>query len=114
MKQLELCAILALAALAAACGAPRQDVTPPAPEAGNPEVVVRGIDDGGEGEAPAHAAALGPEAEQARKAFSPYAKTYPIRAYFGDTHLHTANSGDAFTAGNRASPSGSRARSTSW
>ena len=31
---------------------------------------------------------------------SPHAgRSYPTRVYFGDTHLHTANSGDAFLAG---------------
>ena len=37
--------------------------------------------------------------------YSPYAKRdYPTRAYFGDTHHHTANSGDAFMNGDRLSP----------
>ncbi len=35
-------------------------------------------------------------------AFSPYAnRAFPTRVYFGDTHLHTANSMDAGTFGNR-------------
>ncbi len=43
--------------------------------------------------------------EEARLHFSPYAgKTYPTRVYFGDTHHHTANSGDAFMNGDRLSP----------
>ena len=29
---------------------------------------------------------------------------YPTRVYFGDTHHHTANSGDAFMNGDRLSP----------
>ncbi len=37
--------------------------------------------------------------------YSPYAdKTYPTRVFFGDTHHHTANSGDAFMNGNRLGP----------
>lgn len=37
--------------------------------------------------------------------YSPYAgKTYPTRVYWGDTHLHTSNSGDAFAYGARLSP----------
>ena len=37
--------------------------------------------------------------------YSPYAeKKYPQRVYFGDTHHHTANSGDAFMGGNRLVP----------
>ena len=45
-------------------------------------------------------------AEAARgKGYSPYAgRKYPTRVYFGDTHNHTMNSGDAFMAGNRLSP----------
>ena len=35
------------------------------------------------------------------KAYSPYAgRNYPTRVLWGDTHLHSANSGDAFTTGN--------------
>jgi hypothetical protein len=37
--------------------------------------------------------------------YSPYAGVdYPTRVYWGDTHHHTANSGDAFFAGNRLTP----------
>ena len=37
--------------------------------------------------------------------YSPYAKRhYPTEVYFGDTHHHTANSGDAFMNGDRLSP----------
>jgi hypothetical protein len=39
------------------------------------------------------------------KAYSPYAgRKYPTRVLWGDTHLHSANSGDAFTTGNRFTP----------
>jgi hypothetical protein len=37
--------------------------------------------------------------------YSPYAdRKYPTAVYFGDTHHHTANSGDAFMGGDRLSP----------
>jgi len=37
--------------------------------------------------------------------YSPYAgRKYPTRVYFGDTHLHTAYSGDSFMGGNRLGP----------
>ena len=37
--------------------------------------------------------------------FSPYAgRNYPARAYWGDSHLHTAMSLDARTAGNSLGP----------
>jgi hypothetical protein len=39
------------------------------------------------------------------KHYSPYAgRDYPTQVYFGDTHHHTANSGDAFMNGDRLSP----------
>ncbi len=39
------------------------------------------------------------------RAYSPYAdRKYPTHVYFGDTHHHTANSGDAFMAGDRLGP----------
>ncbi len=50
--------------------------------------------------APTH----GPVAPAAR-GYSPYAgRKYPTRPLFGDTHLHTSNSGDAFMEGNRLDP----------
>ena len=37
--------------------------------------------------------------------YSPYAdRKYPDHVYFGDTHHHTANSGDAFMGGDRLGP----------
>ena len=46
-------------------------------------------------------------ATPAARGYSPYAgRKYPTRPLFGDTHLHTSNSGDAFTAGNRLTPEG--------
>jgi Protein of unknown function (DUF3604) len=45
------------------------------------------------------------EVSAAMKAYSPYAgRNYPTRVFFGDTHHHTSNSGDAFMNGNRLSP----------
>jgi hypothetical protein len=39
------------------------------------------------------------------RAYSPYAgRKYPTRVLWGDTHLHSSNSGDAFTTGNRFTP----------
>lgn len=44
-------------------------------------------------------------AQQGAADFSPYAgRDYPMRPFFGDTHHHTANSGDAFMNGDRLSP----------
>ena len=45
-------------------------------------------------------------AERARaRGYSPYTgRNFPARALFGDTHNHTANSGDAFMGGNRLTP----------
>ena len=41
----------------------------------------------------------------ANKDYSPYAgRNYPTSVYWGDTHHHTANSGDAFMNGDRLSP----------
>ena len=95
-------------ALGAACSQPaRKSEAPPqgtaAPAEG--EVAIKGAFDADD-VAGATAAPLSPaEAEAARKAYSPYAgKTYPMHVYFGDTHHHTANSGDAFMAGDRLNP----------
>jgi hypothetical protein len=43
--------------------------------------------------------------EPGKISYSPYAdKSYPTEVYFGDTHHHTANSGDAFMNGDRLGP----------
>ncbi|HID25616.1 MAG TPA: DUF3604 domain-containing protein [Thermoplasmata archaeon] len=43
--------------------------------------------------------------EQTNSTYSPYAgEDYPTQVYFGDTHHHTSNSGDAFMNGDRLSP----------
>ncbi len=42
---------------------------------------------------------------EAKRRFSVVAgRKYPTRVYFGDTHTHTANSGDAFIGGDRLTP----------
>jgi hypothetical protein len=47
----------------------------------------------------------GGEATPKAKSYSPYAgRSYPTRVYFGDTHHHTSNSGDAFAGGARLDP----------
>jgi len=39
------------------------------------------------------------------RGYSPYAgRQYPTQVYWGDTHNHTSNSGDAFMGGNRLTP----------
>ena len=43
-------------------------------------------------------------AQAAEPADAVAASAYPERPLFGDTHLHTTNSFDAFGAGNRLSP----------
>jgi hypothetical protein len=49
--------------------------------------------------------AKGGEAAPRSKGYSPYVgRKYPTRVLFGDTHHHTANSGDAFAGGNRLTP----------
>jgi len=45
------------------------------------------------------------EVSAAARSYSPYAnRKYPTRVYWGDTHHHTSNSGDAFAAGDRLTP----------
>jgi hypothetical protein len=74
------------------------------PAADEPDVAVKGAFDPDDGisreakpETPAGAAA--------KKSYSPYAgRKYPTRVYFGDTHHHTNNSGDAFMGGNTLTP----------
>ncbi|MCP4071495.1 MAG: DUF3604 domain-containing protein [Hyphomicrobiales bacterium] len=51
------------------------------------------------------ASAADVEIEKGEIKYSPFAeKDYPQNVYFGDTHHHTANSGDAFMNGNRLNP----------
>src|SRR5512137_1413283 len=73
-----------------------------ASRAQTPDVPVRGVvEDTEEVHIPLPA---GKPSAQAQ-AYSPYAgRKYPTRVLWGDTHLHSANSGDAFTSGNRFTP----------
>jgi Protein of unknown function (DUF3604) len=67
-----------------------------------PDAAVRGVVDDTHDEAVPMPA--GSATAQAR-AYSPYAgRKYPTRVLWGDTHLHSSNSGDAFTTGNRFTP----------
>jgi hypothetical protein len=46
-----------------------------------------------------------PAQVEIKQRYSPYAgRKFPTRVFFGDTHHHTANSGDAFMGGNRLTP----------
>ena len=68
-------------------------------------VVLKGVVDDPYESASHPSAARSPAAKEAGKRYSPYAgRKYPTRVYFGDTHNHTMNSGDAFMAGDRLSP----------
>ena len=102
-----LSAMLALA-LAAGCGRQQQpgEQQGTTPAGGEEQVAVKGAFDDYDGDASTAPAPKTPEeAEAARKAYSPFAgRTYPTRPYFGETHNHTANSGDAYMAGNTLSP----------
>jgi hypothetical protein len=92
-------ALVALpAAVAIALTAFAQAPRPPAPAEGA-EVPAKGALEDPYGEANR---AKGGEAAPKSKSYSPYAgRKYPTRVYFGDTHHHTSNSGDAFAGGNR-------------
>jgi hypothetical protein len=98
-------------ALLMACGGPPPATSSvpgqggaPAP-VGDTDVVVKGAFDPDDGAGAMPAPLTGAEAEAARRGYSPYTgRSYPTRVYFGDTHNHTANSGDAFMAGDRLTP----------
>jgi len=78
--------------------------TPGAPPAAGDDVVVKGAFDHADGDT----SAAKPETAvqvATKKKYSPYSgRKFPTRVFFGDTHNHTANSGDAFMAGNRLTP----------
>jgi hypothetical protein len=79
--------------------------TPAPPAADDAEVAAKGIVDDYENTDVRKAPPTEGGDEEARKRYSPYAgKRAPTHAYFGDTHHHTANSGDAFMGGDRLSP----------
>jgi hypothetical protein len=90
----------------AACKGPAGDGNRPAgAEAEAGDVEVKGAFSTDEGVSGGGAEAGDAAQEQHRQGYSPYAKrSYPTRPYFGDTHNHTMNSGDAFMAGDRLSP----------
>ncbi len=72
--------------------------------AASDEVVVKGAVDHYDGEDHARKPET-PAQVEAKKKYSPYAgRKFPTRVFFGDTHHHTANSGDAFMAGDRLTP----------
>lgn len=89
--------------LALSCGVLESRAEDPAP-VGEEEVAVQGaftIDEAVED----RETRLTEAQVAARKKYSLYAgRKYPTRVYFGDTHNHTANSGDAFMDGTRLNP----------
>lgn len=105
--------LIAGACLLALAACSKNAETPVAAE----PVVTQDIVDS-EGNEPAEAAAPEtPEEAAIRKAYSPYAgkgpatppenfgkSKYPSHVFFGDTHHHTNNSGDAFMGGNSLTP----------
>jgi hypothetical protein len=101
-----LCTMLALALLVG-CDRQKQPSQQQGATTGEGEdqVAAKGAFDADYGAEPAPALKTEAQAEEARKRYSPYAgKDYPMHVYFGDTHHHTANSGDAFMGGNRLTP----------
>ena len=91
----------AAAAILLALGAGAQ-APAPGSAVGEPEVAAKGLADDPYGSANR---AKGGEVAPTSKGYSPYAgRKYPTRVFFGDTHHHTANSGDAFAGGNRLGP----------
>ena len=86
---------LTVAALPAAGQAP----------AGEEEAVVRGAFDDYDGDAESAVSKPPTPADDATGRYSPFAgRKHPTHVYFGDTHHHTANSGDGFMAGDRLTP----------
>jgi len=74
------------------------------PAAAEDDVVVKGAVDHYDGEDHARKPETPAQVEMKKK-YSPYAgRKYPTRVYFGDTHHHTNNSGDAFMGGNMLTP----------
>jgi hypothetical protein len=89
-------------AFAFAPGAPAQQ--PSARISAEDEVNVKGAFDADDNVSTTPKAET-PAQVETKKRYSPYAgRKYPTRVYFGDTHHHTANSGDAFMAGDRLTP----------
>jgi hypothetical protein len=93
------------AALATALVVLAQTPTQKPPAAGvDDSVVVKGAFDHADGDHSARKAET-PAQVEVKKKYSPYSgRKFPTRVFFGDTHHHTANSGDAFMGGNKLSP----------
>jgi hypothetical protein len=100
-----LLAVTAGAVLAAALLGTERVPAQGRPAAGaDDEVVVKGAVDHYDGEDHSRRPETAGQIESKKK-YSPYAgRTYPTRVYFGDTHHHTNNSGDAFMGGNTLTP----------
>ncbi len=92
--------ILALAFASAFTGAKQSQATSDSPA--QDQVVAKGAFDTSETETQT----AQPESKGSwNRDYSPYAnRKYPTHVYFGDTHHHTANSGDAFMNGDRLGP----------
>jgi len=72
--------------------------------AADDDVVVKGAVDHYDGEDHSRKPETAQQIE-VKKKYSPYAgRKYPTRVFFGDTHHHTNNSGDAFMGGNTLTP----------
>ena len=97
---LGICVVLAMALTSAGSSPKPPQSTGQQPDAAD-QVAAKGVVDT-ETDAPA----AQPEAKgNWNRDYSPYAnRKYPTHVYFGDTHHHTANSGDAFMAGDRLGP----------
>jgi len=96
------------AALVVAMGVSAQTaVQKPAAQApaAEDEVTVKGAFDADDVAGGTARKAETPAQVETKKRYSPYAgRKYPTRVYFGDTHHHTNNSGDAFMGGNTLTP----------
>jgi hypothetical protein len=90
---------LAVWALAATLGSASAQ-----PSAPSDDVIVKGAFDNDDN-ANAAGKPQTPAQVEVKKKYSPNTgRKYPTHVYFGDTHHHTANSGDAFMAGDRLTP----------
>jgi hypothetical protein len=90
-----------VAALVVANRAPAQS---PFTAGASEEVVIKGAVDHYDGEDHSRKPET-PAQVEVKKKYSPYAgRKFPTRVYFGDTHNHTNNSGDAFMGGNTLTP----------
>jgi hypothetical protein len=105
MSRYAVLAVSASAALVAALVVANRAPAQSPPTAGaSEEVVIKGAVDHYDGEDHSRKPETAAQVE-VKKKYSPYAgRKFPTRVYFGDTHNHTANSGDAFMAGDRLTP----------